>query len=108
MIDRRDYTLSPTFSRLDYEHLQRKDMNEAFKKLEESREKLEKCIRDKREKLANLKPQLASILETTQPLQEYLNMPLTEERDQMTLSRHLPRPLFVLFSQARGYAEACG
>ena len=40
-------------------------MNAAFLKLEEAKEGLERFIRDKRESLANLKPQLASILEVS-------------------------------------------
>ena len=34
-------------------------------------------------------------------------MPLDEERDQLALSRHLPHPLFVLFSEMRAYGHAC-
>jgi phage shock protein A len=50
-------------ARLEYENQQRKGMHSAFVKLEEARDGLEKYIRDKRDSLANLKPQLASILE---------------------------------------------
>ena len=55
-------------ARLEYENEQRKDMNAAFLKLEEAKEGLERFIRDKRESLANLKPQLASILEVSRGL----------------------------------------
>ena len=40
-------------------------------------------------------------------MQDYLRMPLTAERDQLQLCSHLPRPLFVLFNQLRGYGTAC-
>ena len=50
-------------ARLEYENLQRKDMNSEFKDLEKSKEALEKHIKEKREKLASLRPQLAAILE---------------------------------------------
>jgi len=94
-------------ARLEYENEQRKDMNAAFMKLEEAKEGLEKFIRDKRESLANLKPQLASILEKTKPVQDYLRMPLTAERDQLQLCGALPKPLFVLYNQLSGYGTAC-
>ena len=58
--------------------------------------------------MAGLKPQLAAILERTKSVQEYLDMPLDEERDQLAMARHLPPPLFVLFSEMRAYGHACG
>ncbi|XP_059084495.1 THO complex subunit 5 homolog [Tigriopus californicus] len=93
--------------RLDYENIQRKDMNTALSKLEDAREALEKQIGVKRDKLASLKPQLANILEVTKPVQEYLEMPLTQERDQLALHRHLPHPLFILYVQTSSYGKAC-
>lgn len=93
--------------RLDYENIQRKEMNAALSKLEEAKEALEKQIGVKRDKLSSLKPQLANILEVTKPVQEYLEMPLTEERDQLALHRHLPHPLFILYVQASSYGKAC-
>merc|ERR1719499_1785620 len=94
-------------ARLEFENEQRKDMNAAFLKLEEAKEGLEKFIRDKRESLADLKPQLASILEKTKPVQDYLRMPLTAERDQLQLCGQLPKPLFVLYNQLSGFGAAC-
>ena len=40
-------------------------MNEAYKTFEEAQEKIENIIRDKREKLSNLRPQLQVILEVS-------------------------------------------
>eukprot|EP00095_Tigriopus_kingsejongensis_P000367 maker-scaffold319_size207808-snap-gene-0.28 protein:Tk00367 transcript:maker-scaffold319_size207808-snap-gene-0.28-mRNA-1 annotation:"tho complex subunit 5-like protein" len=94
-------------SRLEFEHIQRKDMNSTLKKLEETKEALEKQIGIKRDKLTSLKPQLANILEVTKPVQEYLEMPLTMEKDQLALHRFLPRPLFVLYAQASSFGKAC-
>ena len=47
------------------------------------------------------------MLQKTKPVQDYLRMPLTAERDQLQLCSHLPRPLFVLFNQLKGYGAAC-
>ena len=49
--------------RLEYENQQRKEMNQAYLKLEGGKEDLENKILDKKSKLENLKPQLADILE---------------------------------------------
>ena len=95
-------------ARLNYEDHQRKDLNAAYVKLEEARNGLEKFIRDKRESLCNVKPQLASILEKTKPVQEYLNLNLTAERDQLELCKYLPAALFVLYDQIRAYGQALG
>ena len=95
-------------ARLEYENVQRTEMNETFKKFEASKAALEKIIGDKREKLGNLKPQLADILEKTLPVQDYLNLPISENKNQISLSRYLPTSLFILFNETRGYGEACG
>ena len=58
--------------------------------------------------MSNLKPQLATILSATEPVQTFLNMPFNEKRDQLELAKYLPAPLFTLFSETRAYSQACG
>lgn len=103
-------------------------MNQEFKSLEAAKHSLEKKIRDKRAKLANLDPQLKKILEvslgliglrdhslftifsfqTCKPVENYLNMPISENKEQIELAKFLPYPLFVLYRQSYAYGDACG
>jgi len=94
-------------ARLEFEHLQRRQMHESLQKLNAEKRAYQRTILEKKSGLAGLKPQLAAILERTKSVQDYLDMPLDEERDQLALSRHLPHPLFVLFSEMRAYGHAC-
>ena len=74
---------------------------------ETERDRVELIIRGKDDKLRDLGPQLAVILETTVPVQKYLELPLTSRRDQYELARLLPAPLYVMFSQCEAYSAAC-
>ena len=47
-------------------------------------------------------------LQSTKPLQEYLEVPLDEERDQLELAKFLPHALFVVFNETRAYAKVFG
>merc|ERR1719322_2096142 len=94
-------------ARLEYENLQRKQMSDEFNRLEKEKQQFEEQIQERKTKLANLKPQLAAILEKSKPVQDYLEMPLNEERDQLNLAKYLPAPLFVLFTEMRAYGAAC-
>ena len=93
-------------ARLEYENLQRKEMSQEHNRLEKDMQHLEAQIRERKTNLLNLKPQLAAILEKTKPVQDYLKMPLDEEREQLNLAKYLPSPLFVLFSEMRAFAAA--
>ena len=95
-------------ARLEYEKLQREEQSDDLNTLKHEKEALESHISKKQENLSNLKPQLSTILQATEPVQKLLNMPLNEERDQMDKAKYLPRPLFVLFSETRAYGKACG
>ena len=95
-------------ARLEYEKLQREEQSEELKKIEGERDALESHINKKRENLANLAPQLATILSATEPVQTFLNMPFNHEKDQLELAKYLPAPLFTLFSETRAYSQACG
>ena len=47
-------------------------------------------------------------MQSTKPLQEYLEMPFDEERDQLEMSKFLPHALFVVFNETRAYAKVFG
>ena len=53
--------------------------------------------------LANLIP----FTQATQPVQEYMNMPLDAQRLQHETAKYLPQPLYILYVQASAYSEAC-
>ena len=110
-IARKDKTVNneheQRLARLEYENLQRKEMSKEHDRLEKEKQQFEAQILERKTKLASLKPQLAAILEQTKPVQDYLQMPLNEERDQHNLAKYLPSPLFVLFSEMRAYGAAC-
>ena len=94
-------------ARLQWEMMTRKKLAEEEKSKEEIRDKVENSIRAKSDKLNDLKPQLAKILQETKPVQTFLEMPLDEDRNQYNSAKALPRPLFVLYSQASAYSRAC-
>lgn len=94
-------------ARLQYENLQRREQFEECSTLEAQKQALESHIRKKSENLANLKPQLKTILNSAVPVQKFLQMPLIEENDQLELAKYLPRPLFILYNEVRAYGQAC-
>ena len=94
-------------ARLQYENLQRREQFEECSTLEAQKQALESHIRKKSENLANLKPQLKTILNSAVPVQKFLQMPLIEENDQLELAKYLPRPLFIIYNEVRAYGQAC-
>lgn len=74
---------------------------------ETDRDKVELIIRTREDKLRDLGPQLSKILDTTIPVQKYLELPLTDTRDQLELARQLPSPLYVMYAQCSAYSQAC-
>ena len=46
-------------------------------------------------------------LQATQPVQEYMNMPLDAQQAQHETARYLPQSLYILYVQASAYNEAC-
>jgi len=94
-------------ARLQWELARRKELGEEAEQREAERDKLDEVIRSKENKLREIGPQLSTILSTTLPVQEYLGLPLTDRRDQLTLARLLPTPLYILYTQCQAYGEAC-
>jgi len=93
-------------ARLEWELEKRKALSEEAEKREVERDSLEQDIRQKEEKLRDLRPQLASILEVTKPVQDYLGLPLDHQRDQARLARLLPPPLYICYTQVAAYQQA--
>ncbi|XP_071445932.1 THO complex subunit 5 homolog A isoform X2 [Hetaerina americana] len=94
-------------ARLEWELLQRKQLADQCQQLQEAKEKVAAEIQSKRERMENITPRLNNILEVTQPLQDYLGLPLDKVRKQHQVAYLLPRPLYILYVQADAYREAC-
>ena len=56
-------------ARLEFEHLQRRQMHESLQKLNAEKRAYQRTILEKKSGLAGLKPQLAAILERTKSVQ---------------------------------------
>ncbi|XP_022085627.1 THO complex subunit 5 homolog isoform X2 [Acanthaster planci] len=93
-------------ARLDWELEQRKRLAEKLKDCQSNTDILAREINTKEEYLDSLQPQLATILQATIPVQEYLSMPIHEIRAQHQTAKLLPRPLYILYVQASAYQEA--
>ena len=70
-------------ARLQWELTRRKELKCDVEEREVERDKIELVIRTREDKLRDLGPQLSRILETTLPVQKYLELPLTDNRDQL-------------------------
>jgi len=94
-------------ARLQWELSRREELSGEAERREVDRERLENVIRSKEDKLRELGPQLTSILSSTVPVQDYLGLPLTDQRDQQSLAKLLPASLYILYTQCHAYGEAC-
>lgn len=94
-------------ARLDWELEQRKKLAVQKEQFLKKKETLLKEIHTKKEFLDSLQPRLENILKATQPVQEYMNMPLDAQQAQHETARYLPQSLYILYVQASAYNEAC-
>ncbi|XP_074635104.1 THO complex subunit 5 homolog [Acropora palmata] len=94
-------------ARLEWELEQRKTLALQKEQFLKKKETLVKEIQTKKNFLDSLQPELANILKATQPVQEYMNMPLDAQRLQHETAKYLPQPLYILYVQASAYSEAC-
>ena len=76
-------------ARLQWELNQRRKLEQEAGDRETERDKLELVIRTREDKLRDLGPQLSKILDTTLPVQKYLELPLTDTRDQLGITEVL-------------------
>ena len=86
-------------ARLQWELARRRELGEEAEQRESERDRVDGVIRSKEDKLRELGPQLASILSTTLPVQEYLGMPLSDRREQLSLARLLLAPLCSILTR---------
>ncbi|KAL4224020.1 THO complex subunit 5 [Mactra antiquata] len=96
-----------TLARLDWELEQRKQLSNKLKDAQKSKEKIETEIKTKQEHLDTLQPKLNVILQSTKPVQEYLDMPYDAVKEEHMTAQYLPHPLFVLYMQSSAYKDAC-
>ena len=94
-------------ARLQWELERRKALSGAAEAREGERDGLELGIRQREERLRELQPQLRAVLASTQPVQEYLALPLDTRREQAGLAKLLPAPLYICYTQVAAFAEAC-
>ncbi|XP_059608501.1 THO complex subunit 5 homolog A [Phlebotomus argentipes] len=94
-------------ARLEWELQQRKELATLYKELQASKELVTEEINKKTDRLASLAPRLQSLLKSTRPLQDALDMEVEKEWEVQRLARLLPRPLYLFYSNAQGYADAC-
>jgi len=96
-----------TLARLDWELEQRKCLSVALTEAQARKDEMATDIVEKKAYLESLRPKLNSILQSTKPVQEYLDMPFDEVLEQHRVAADLPAALYVLFIQASAYGEAC-
>uniref|UniRef100_H2ZCI5 THO complex subunit 5 homolog n=1 Tax=Ciona savignyi TaxID=51511 RepID=H2ZCI5_CIOSA len=96
-----------TLARLDWELEQRKLLADELTKLKQVKSEVLEEIGTKKQHLQVLAPALQNLLKSTLPLQDALNLPINKTRKLHETAQLLPRPLFVLFLQAKAYQEAC-
>ena len=94
-------------ARLDWELQQRKKLASEKEGIVKKKVVIEEEIKKKTDYLGSLKPRLDSIMKATLPVQDFMGMPIEMERIQCETAQFLPRPLYVLFVQAKAYRDAC-
>uniref|UniRef100_A0A6B2E7U3 Putative fms n=1 Tax=Phlebotomus kandelakii TaxID=1109342 RepID=A0A6B2E7U3_9DIPT len=94
-------------ARLEWELQQRKELATLYKDLQASKELVAEDISSKADRLASLAPRLQALLKATHPLQDALEMEVEKEWEVQRLARLLPRPLYLFYSNAQGFADAC-
>lgn len=96
-----------TLARLDWELENRKSLKRELNETHKVKEEVMEGIKKKKEDLQSLRPCLENVLQSTLQLQEAFGDHITAMRELHENARLLPRPLYVLFFQAKAYSEAC-
>ncbi|XP_065663328.1 THO complex subunit 5 homolog isoform X2 [Hydra vulgaris] len=94
-------------ARLDWELKRRKQLVEQKNKFLEEKKKIEDEIYSKTNYLNSLKPHLAQIMKTTEPVQELMGVSFETERLMFESAQYLSRPLYLLYVQAKAYRDTC-
>lgn len=94
-------------ARLDFELKKRKELNVKKTEYLEQKKKTESELNQKSDYLSNLKPRLDQIIKATMPVQEYMGLPIEAERLLFETAQYLPRPLYILYIQAKAFKDVC-
>merc|ERR1712168_53727 len=73
----------------------------------DEKKKIEREIDEKSDYLVNLRPRLDQIIKASLPVQEFMGMPIEAERLIFERAQFLPRPLYVLYIQAKAFKDVC-
>uniref|UniRef100_A0A336KZH7 CSON013785 protein n=1 Tax=Culicoides sonorensis TaxID=179676 RepID=A0A336KZH7_CULSO len=94
-------------ARLEWELEQRKELDAQCKELISAKKQISKNIISKTERLDSLKPRLKTLLESTRPLQEALDLKIEDQWEVQKCVRLLPNPLYLLYANVTALGEAC-
>lgn len=92
-------------ARLDWELLERQNMLERIKELENQIDLREKQLKVKQNKLESLHPKLTQILEAAKPTLDYFSTNFDEDCKVSELVQYLPKPLFQLHAMMSAYRD---
>lgn len=110
-ISRKDETISDshlqTLARLDWELENRKTLKKELEQAHTKKDEMCEGIKKRKQDLDSLRPSLETVLKSTMPLQEALGDHFTETRALYDTAHLLPQPLYVMFLQAKSFADAC-
>ncbi|XP_056630140.1 THO complex subunit 5 homolog [Diorhabda sublineata] len=90
-------------ARLEWELTQRKNLAQLCKSLVEEQKKLSEDLIARKDKLNALRPLLMNVINSTKPLQEHLDISLTEMRVEHKLAYLLPDPLYIFYVNVVSY-----
>lgn len=96
---------SRRLARLEWELHQRKELDTMCKTLQTAKESVAREIESKTNRLQSLMPCLDSLLKSTRPLQDALELNVEKEWAVQQIARLLPRPLYVAYVNLSAYAE---
>jgi len=94
-------------ARLAWELKHRKELAEKKNEFVDQKKTIEVEISEKSDYLVNLKPRLDQIIKASLPVQEFMGMPIEAERLIFEKAQFLPRPLYVLYIQAKAFKDVC-
>lgn len=94
-------------ARLAWELKTRKELSTKKGEFVQEKKRIESEIEEKSDYLVNLRPRLEQIIKATLPVQEFMGMPIEAERLIFEKAQYLPRPLYVLYIQAKAFKDVC-
>ncbi|XP_023020808.2 THO complex subunit 5 [Leptinotarsa decemlineata] len=101
----REQEHSLRLARLEWELMQRKNLAQLCKSLQEEQKKIGQVLVDLKEKLNALRPLLLDVINSAKPLQEHLDISSKELRAEHKLSHLLPDPLYIFYVNILSYTN---